>query len=190
MRSGWANRDFSSGESNLSWVVTLGLELLEFLAEGDELLGEVLEFGFHVGADRDGSGGDGHFGGGAGAESVPDHLVNQFAGLAFGDFTLGGEVFEQLVGIGAELVAELFDRLLVALGILESFDRCGGRAKTQPESLLRQLEDRFGGDVGGIVHGKLRLTSIADDVFRSYRKVWCLWGRKFDFLVGFSGGIG
>jgi hypothetical protein len=71
---------------------------------------------------------------------------------------------------------------LVALGILETFDRRGGRAKTQPKPLLRQLEDRFGGDIGGIVHKKLRLTSIADDVSRSYRKVWCLWG----WMVNFS----
>jgi hypothetical protein len=42
-----------------------------------------------------------------------------------------GEVFEQLVGIGAELVAERRDRLWVALGILESFDRREGRAATR-----------------------------------------------------------
>jgi hypothetical protein len=128
------------------------------------LLGEALEFGFHVGSDRHCRRRDGHFGSGTGAESVPNHLINQFAGFAFGDFPLGGQFFDQLVGIGAELVAQLRDRLLVALGILETFDRRGGRAETQPESLLRQLEDRFGGDVGGIVHKKLRLTSIADDV--------------------------
>ncbi len=150
----------SSGESDLAGIVTLGFELLEFLAEGNELLGEALEFGFHVGADRHGGGGYGHFASGAGAEPVPNHLIHQFAGFAFGDFTLGGEVFDQLGGVGPELV----DRLLVALGVLESFDRRGGRAESQPKSLLRQLEDRFGGDVGGIVHGKLRLTSIADDV--------------------------
>jgi hypothetical protein len=183
MFSGGASRAFSSGESNLSLSVTLSFELLEFLAEGDELLGEALEFGFHVRADRHGGGGDGHFGGGAGAESVPNHLVNQFAGFAFGDFAFGGEFFGELVGIGADFVAQLRDRLLVALGILESFDRCGGRAKSQPESLLRQLEDRFGGDIGGIVHKKLRLTSIVDDISRSYRKVWGLWGGRSNFLL-------
>ncbi len=155
----------SSGESDLAGIVTLGFELLEFLAEGDELLGEVLQFGFHVRADRHGGGGDNHFASGTGAESVANHLIHQFAGFAFGDFPFGGEVFDQLVGIGAELVAQLRDRLLVALGILETFDRRGGRAKSQPESLLRQLKDGFGGDVGGIVHKKSCLTQIADDLY-------------------------
>jgi hypothetical protein len=190
MRSGWASRALSSGESNLSLSVTLGFELLEFLAEGDELLGEALEFGFHVRADRHCRRCDGHFGGGAGAESIANHLINQFAGFAFGDLPFGGEFFDQLVGIGANFVAELLDRLLVALGILETFDRRGGCAKAQPKTLLRQLEDRFGGDVGGSVHKKSRLTEIADDVSRSYRKVRCLWGWSIELFGGVLDRVG